>query len=478
MARGPARLLVSCVVSADMATVTQSEALPITRRLSARLLFLTIGFVLLAEIAVFTPNMSRFRVRYFNEKLAAAHLVVTALEASQQPVSPLLRDNLLSQGRMLGLSVERPEMPQWTLGPAIPSRIPYVYDLREDGFWTLIFDAFATMLRNDTYAIGVIGLSPANPSVVVEVVIDERPLRDAMLEYAERLSISVFVISIIAAALVYASIQWLAVRPLRRLTAGMTRFQNAPEDPRNIIVPSPRHDEVGVAEQALADMQRELRSALLQKARLAGVGTAVTKISHDLKNILATAMLESDRLDAVADPEIRRLTAGMVRAVDRAVQLSASTLRFAKDGLPHVKKRPLHIAGFLEDVRASIQPAFSSCVVRVSAPEDFVFVGDPDLLLRAFENLIRNAAESGATAIDLIAGTDEGFYTVRVIDNGSGLTQKAQDNLFVPFAGSARSGGSGLGLPIARELLRAQDGDVLLQSTSAQGTCFVVRLPL
>jgi signal transduction histidine kinase len=58
------------------------------------------------------------------------------------------------------------------------------------------------------------------------------------------------------------------------------------------------------------------------------------------------------------------------------------------------------------------------------------------------------------------------------------LAPKARDNLFVPFAGSTRAGGFGLGLPIARELLRAQGGDVTLLATSSQGTCFVVRLPL
>ncbi len=454
---------------------------PVTSSLSARLLFLTIGFVMMAEIVIFMPSIARHRQDFLNDKLATAHLVLTALDVAAEKtgkIDPLLRDNLLSQGRILGMSVQRPGLPKRTFGPAIPARVPNGYDLRRDMFWDLLLDALQTMLRRDTYAVIVTGLSPSNPAVIVEAVFDERPLRRELWAYAQRIFIISLFISVTTASLVYASIQWLAVRPLRRLTISMTGFQNAPEDPRSVIQPSARKDEVGVAEQTLATMQQELRTALLQKERLAGVGTAVTKISHDLKNILATAMLESERLEALPDPEVKRLTAGMVRAVDKAVQLSASTLRFAKEGLPQVSKQALHVAALLENLKGSIQPAFKTCVIRIGAAADAPFSGDPNLLQRAFENILRNADEAGATSVELSAADEGGYQVIRVTDDGPGLSQKALNNLFVPFAGSTRAGGYGLGLPIARELLRAQGGDVTLATSAPQGTCFVVWLPL
>jgi signal transduction histidine kinase len=454
---------------------------PLASRLSARLLFLTIGFVMMAEVVIFVPGIATYRRDYMNEKLATAHLVLTALDVAAEKtgqIDPLLRDNLLSQGRILGMSVQRPGLKTRTFGPAIPASIPYAYDLRRDTFLDLIIDAFATLLRRDTYAIIVTGLSPSNPAVLVDAVFDERPLRREMWSYAVRIFFLSLFISVTTASLVYASIQWLAVHPLRRLTVSMTSFRNAPEDPRNIIRPSTRRDEVGVAERTLAEMQQELRTALLQKERLAGVGTAVTKISHDLKNILATAMLESERLEASPDPEVKRLTAGMVRAVDRAVQLSASTLRFAKEGVPQVHKQALRAAAILADIKSSVQPLLKSAIIKVDVPTDLNFTADVDLLHRAFENLLRNADEAGATQVTLAAGEDNGDLTVHVTDNGRGLVQKARDNLFVPFAGSTRAGGFGLGLPIARELLRAQGGDVTLLRTGEEGSCFVVRVPL
>lgn len=455
-----------------------AQALPLTSRLSARLLWLTVAFVMLAEIGVFAPSMARFRLDYLNAKLAAAHLVLTALEASPEQVDPVLRDRLLDQAGMLGMTAMRPNMPARTLGPHMPSHIPEVYDLRTDMVSDLLLDAFVTLIGPADEAMAVTGVSPADPAVVVEVVLDEAPLRKEMWAYARRiLFISVF-LSLATAAMVYFSLQWLAVRPLRRLTLSMIGFRDAPEDPHRVITPSGRNDEVGVAEQALSEMQQELRAALLQKERLAGVGTAVTKISHDLRNILATAMLESDRLDSVNDPEVRRVTAGIVRAIDRAVALSASTLRFAREGLPHVKAKRLNSGAFLEELRESLQPALPAAEIRLAEVNDFSFEGDPELLHRAFENLLRNAAEAGATQIDLSAHREEHYGVACVSDNGRGLSPKALNNLFIPFAGSARSDGSGLGLPIARELLRVQGGDVVLEHTSPQGACFAVRLPV
>ncbi len=457
------------------------KARPIASSLSARLLILTIAFVMMAEIIIFMPSVARYRLDYLSDKLATAHLVLTALDVAAEKtgqIDPLLRDNLLSQGRILGMTVQRPGLPKRTFGPAIPARIPYVYDLRRDMFWDLVVDSLRTMLRRDTYAVIVTGISPSNPAVLVEAVFDERPLRNELWAYARRIFFVSLFISVTTASLVYASIQWLAVRPLRRLATSMTGFQIAPEDPRSVIHASARKDEVGVAEQALAAMQHELRAALLQKERLAGVGTAVTKISHDLKNILTTAMLESERLEASPDPEVKRLTAGMVRAVDRAVQLAASTLRFAKEGQPQVAKQPLRVAALLDDLKRSIQPAMRACAIKIDAGTDAAFSGDIDLLHRTFENIVRNADEAGATTVEMSAGEEGGFQVIRVADNGPGLAQRARDNLFVPFAGSTRKDGFGLGLPIARELMRAQGGDVTLQSTSPHGTCFVVRLPL
>ena len=446
--------------------------------LSARLLVLTIAFVMIAQAAVLLPMMSRARLAYLNQKLEQAHLVLVALEVATSEIDPLLRDTLLFQSGMFGMTINRPGQAPRTLGPGIPTILPHVYDLRSESYWRAIYRTLAMMARTGEVPVAVTGASTRNPDVLVEVYLDESPLRAQMYRYGERILLIGLFVSIIAAAAVYVTMQWLAVHPLRRLTESITSFQAAPEDPARIIEPSRRRDEVGVAEKALAAMQQELRQALLEKERLAGVGTAVTKISHDLKNILATAALELDGLEATPDPEVRRMTANMMKAVDRAVHLSNTTMSFAKQGLPDVHKQPVSASVFLEGVRGALQRVCADCSLHVDVEREFAFNADPELLTRALDNLVRNAAQAGASVIALDARREADKVVLRIADNGPGLARRTLENLFVPFAGSTRAGGAGLGLPIARELVRVQGGDLELAATSAAGTTFVIRLPL
>src|SRR5690606_4287533 len=97
-------------------------------------------------------------------------------------------------------------------------------------------------------------------------------------------------LALIVAALIYVTLNLVLVRPIRRLTEAMAAFGAAPER----AAPPPaahRHDELGEAQTALATMQRGLSQTLRQKQRLAALGEAVSRISHDLRNVLSTASL-------------------------------------------------------------------------------------------------------------------------------------------------------------------------------------------
>src|SRR5690606_735269 len=145
--------------------------------------------------------------------------VLVALEVATQEIDPLLRDTLLFQSGMLGMTVHRPGQASRTLGPGIPSQLPHVYDLRGENYGEGIFHAFAMMVRTGEVPVAVTGTSPADHTATVEVYLNEAPLRANMWNYARRSLGIGFIVSIIAAAAVYVSLQWLAVHPLRRLTA-------------------------------------------------------------------------------------------------------------------------------------------------------------------------------------------------------------------------------------------------------------------
>ena len=455
--------------------------LPSLRRsLSARLLLLTILFVMLSEVLIFAPSIGRFRLVYLEERLAAGRLAILALEATpDHMVSEALEAELLAHAHAHLIAIRRPDGMKLMLSHEAPVPVEASFDLRQGTFFGLIRDAFATLAQNQDRRIRVVGPAPFDASSEVEVVINETPLRVAMYDYSKRILGLSIVISFITAALVYLSLQWLMVRPMRRITQSMTAFRDDPEDvARSAIEPSRRGDEIGVAERELADMQSRLRAALHQKNRLAALGIAVTKISHDLRGILATARLVSDRIAGSEDPEVRRLTPTLLGAIDKAVDLCSKTLTFTTDKPPEPRYSRFPLAGLLEEAGQSLpEVARGDAAWVVRAPADLTVAADRDQIFRVLANLGRNAVQAGASRIEIATASGDGRVTIAIADNGPGLPPRARERLFQPFAGSARPGGSGLGLAIARELMRAHGGDIRLLRSTGEGTVFELVIP-
>lgn len=448
--------------------------------LSARLLLLTMFFVMLSEVFIYAPSIGRFRVVYLQEHVAAAHLASLALEVPpDNMVSAKLRQQLLDHAGAHGIVIKRPASKSLVLSTDMPPEIHATYDLTKGTFFSLIGDALMTLAGDGSRVLRVIGRSSQNANVEIEVVVSEEPLRAAMIDYSARILALSIVISLTTAVLVYLSLQWLFVRPMRALTASMVSFREDPEDGRRLIKPGTRADELGVAERELADMQRGLRDALMQKTRLAALGTAVTKINHDLRNILATAQLVSDHLDATDDPNIKRIAPTMMGAIDRAVTLCSKTLRFAQEETSALEMMWFPLRPLVEEVAetAGSEPAarlqFNNAVdqeVRLHADRDQIF--------RVLNNLVRNAFEAGSDHVTVTAQSDLNQTIIEISDDGPGLPDQVRANLFQPFTGSTRVGGSGLGLSIARDLMRGHGGDVELKRTGEDGTVFRLVLPV
>ena len=446
--------------------------------LSARLLVLTIFFVMVSVVLIFVPSVARFRLAYLEDRIDAAHLAISALEATpDNMVSKQLTRELLAHVGAHGIVVHTPDK-TLMLAPEMPPNVDATYDLRNQGMFAMIGDAMMTLSMSGNRVLRVLGVAPKDPAVTVEVLLDEQPMRTEMWRFGARVLEISFVVSLITAALVYLSLQWLLVTPLKRLTASMIAFRKNPEDASHVETPSARGDEIGVAQRELAAMQETVRQALMQKEHLAALGAAVSKINHDLRGILSTVRLMSDRLSESDSPEVKRVTPGLVAAIDRAVALCTGTLNFTRqDG------SPLHPSGFalrglVAEVADSVQPpAGNGFMLTNEVATDFAVQADRGQLFRALENLARNAAEAGARHCAVRARREKGEVVLEVSDDGPGLAPKARENLFRPFAGSARPGGTGLGLAIVREVMRAHGGDIQLKASTGTGTVFALILP-
>ena len=165
---------------------------------------------------------------------------------------------------------------------------------------------------------------------LIEITMDTAPMRTAMIDFTLRLLAVSAAFSVLTALLLNLATQRLIVGPIRRVIGHMTAYAASPDDSRTIITPAARMGEVRAAETALAAMQRTVTASLKQRERLAQLGQAVAKISHDLRNVLSTSQILADRLEGSADPGVRRTAPKLVGSISRAVNLCETTLAFGK----------------------------------------------------------------------------------------------------------------------------------------------------
>jgi signal transduction histidine kinase len=459
----------------------------IATSLPAKLLFLTIAFVMLAEVLIFVPSVANFRRNWLMERVMAAKIASLALEASGGAEVPeRLRQELLRTAGVHAVSVKRPELRRLVLGMPDEAEIADVYDLRTETFLQLIPDALQALAAPPGRLIRVIATPDAKaPSEEFDVAIDETPLRAAMWRYARNIFWLSIIISIITAALVYLALTALLVRPMMRITRNIVAYRENPEDTSRIITASGRHDEIGVAEKELATLQMQLSGLLREKARLANVGLAVSKINHDLRNILSSAQLVSDRLVTVADPTVQRFVPRLIRALDRAILLCANTIKYGRSEEAPPKRTRVPLRALLIEVNESLGVEEVSGVrMTISVPQTINLFADRDQIFRVLANLIRNALEALRQAdppvnnpgIEVTARQDGETALIQVSDNGPGVPANLRENLFKAFLTSSKSDGNGLGLVIAAELVRAHGGDIRLED-AASGACFMVTLP-
>ena len=307
-----------------------------------------------------------------------------------------------------------------------------------------------------------------------------------MLVYSRNVALLSLVISLFTATLVYAAIDRIMIRPIRAMTSSMLAFARAPDDPGRIIAPENRSDEIGVAERELADMQQRLQKTLGEQKHLADLGLAVSKINHDMRNILASAQLLSDRLRGVRDPSVQAFAPKLLRALDRAVSYSEGVLAYGRTQEAPPSRRQVRLRQLVDEVQDLLGVDGAGSIEFVNGVDaGFEVDADSEQLFRVLTNLSRNAieamaADNSAAMVRRLTISAERIGSVSrilVTDTGPGLPQKARENLFAAFRGSARSGGTGLGLAIAHELVRAHGGSLELVESIGGRTVFSVTIP-
>ncbi|WP_404399975.1 ATP-binding protein [Pelagibacterium halotolerans] len=458
--------------------------------LSFKLIAVITGVILLVEIAVFFPSLANFRAGWLDDRLRVGGVAVRVFDAVPDVMDlPLeITEPVLQSAGALAIVYRREGQSDLiSLDAATMPAVAHTADMRDRNPFKLIADAVDTLIFGGGRTLRIVGVPPGAGDVVVEVIMPESPLRADMIDYASNIAALSLIIAGVTAFVIYVFAEWLLIGPIRRLTGAVLAFGQNPENGTLIIVPDEnRKDEIGVLEREFSQTQEELFTMLRQRRHLADLGLAVSKINHDLRNMLTSAQLLSDQVATLDDPKVQRLAPRLVNTLDKAIEFAQSVLDYGRQQSRAPKPVPvdLRALGAEASVAAGLA-AHPYIAFDNRVPDNLVVTVDPDHFARAFINIFKNAREALEAAGDAIAAPMVSFSAERseatlrltLADNGPGLPPRAKENLFVAFKGSARSGGTGLGLAIARELVEANGGTIALADVE-RGTAFVIELPL
>lgn len=453
--------------------------------LSGRFAVLTILFVVLAELLILLPSLAYYRRDYLDQRLERAQIASLALLATDDALAAELEQELLENAGVFNVVLRRDDVRQLVLSSPIPQPVAATYDLRDLSFGGAVSQALTQLADPTDRVIRIIGAPVKGAGDLIEITMSTTPLRQGMIDFGLQVLALSAAFSILTALLLNLAAHRLIIVPIRRVIRHMVAYAQAPEDARAVITPTARTAELREAETALAAMQRTVTSSLKQRERLANLGQAVAKISHDLRNILTTGQIFADRMGDSDDPAVRRAAPKLVNAISRAVNLCETTLAYGKAEEPAPTLSRFTLAPLIgEVVEAESLAAEKESQVEIitDIPAGLAIRADRDQLYRVLANLARNARQAiEATGrpgtIEIGAGETEAEWWLRVGDTGPGLPGKAQEFLFKPFAGGSRKGGTGLGLAIAAELIRGHGGRLELVRTGPEGTEFMLHLP-
>lgn len=459
----------------------------LTRRLSGKVLLMTIGFVMLAELVIFIPSAALFRQDWLGERAESAGLLTLALTGvPDYEGSEMLAKQFMEDTDVVMLLAKRDGMTELVLGMP-PDETEFEIIQLQESRRPLFRDAFRAFFDEGPGYLRIQSASPVQGQEMLEFIVPKDKLNSAMRNYFERIFYLSLAISLIVGFLLYLALSFMIVRPVRKLAMGLGEFREDPETRRGQM-PSKRRDEIGMLEREFYDMKQSVRASLKQQDRLATLGLAVAKVNHDLRNVLTSAQLVSDRMAMDKEERVAKMGQRLVRTVDRGIKLLTETLNYTTSKEDPPEFEVVRLSTLLGEVAGDTLETFGTGPRKVSfknhVKTDMNVSADPDHTYRIFHNLFRNAGHAMASMKNdddmrqlIVSAEKQGdFVKVSITDTGPGIPERKQDDLFTAFASASGNGSSGLGLTISKELANSQGGDLILEKSSDQGTVFVVSL--
>jgi nitrogen fixation/metabolism regulation signal transduction histidine kinase len=210
------------------------------------------------------------------------------------------------------------------------------------------------------------------------------------------------------------------------------------------------------------------------------------QVAHEIKNPLTPMKLSIQHLKRsvkVADDEsadkLDRVTKSLIEQIDALTKIANEFSNFAK--MPKANESELNLTEIVESAVAVFSEYDEHEIELInSVNEDAIIWADKDLLLRVFNNLIKNAIQAAgvdqSALVQISISESADTYEVAVRDNGIGIAEEAQDRIFVPYF-TTKSTGTGLGLAMSKQMVENMKGSIRFESELRVGTTFYVTFP-
>ncbi len=469
------------------------------RSLSGKLLLITFAFVMVAEALIFIPSAAMFRQNWLEERAQAAGLLTLAIEGVPNfEGGDMLSHRFMQDTGVTMIRQKRMGRNHLVLGvPPVGTKI-IIDDLRHKRRLPLFRKTFRDFFSDGQASIRILAAPTVADAELLEIIVPQSALKSALIDYSKRVLLWSLALSALTGLFIYMALNRLIVRPLGRLAKALKHFRADPRKRTGDIIASKRADEIGQLEREFVDMKSGVRHAFVQQERLATLGMAMAKINHDLRNVLTSAGLISDRLTMEKDARIKAMGERLVRAVERGIKLCAATLSFSQSVEEKPEARPLRIATLIGEAAGDVMSEEGHVQFKNQVDHKINVMADPEMTYRIFHNLFRNAVQAmqnispakhsantpantpakPPATLTVSSEIMDDKICIFVRDSGTGIPKPALENLFKAFTSAGREGGTGLGLTISRELARAQNGNLKLESSDENGTVFALTLPL
>jgi len=424
-----------------------------------------------------------FRQTWLQERADQAGLLTLAIEGVPDYMgSEMLSEQFMKDTSVSMVAQKRMGRSQLVLGMPPISDTIFTADLRVPNHVENFVETLRTFSGNGEGYIRILSEPTVADADALEVLVPQAALKAALKDYCNRILLWSLGISLLTGLMIYAALSRMIVKPIQNLAGGLAAFRQDPRKRLGNTEEIIRQDEIGQLEHEFVDMKEGVRTAFQQQERLATLGMAMAKINHDLRNVLTSAQLISDRLAGDKEERVSRMGERLVRAVDRGVKLCEATLSFSQSVEERPEPKPVRISALIGEVAGDTMAEEGHVKFTNDVPSKQIVNADPDQTYRIFHNLFRNAVQAMADSpekhLHVESEVMDDKLCVMITDTGPGLPKTAQENLFKAFTSSAKKGGTGLGLTISRELARANGGNLTLLKTNQDGTVFDVSLPI